>query len=347
MGNLKFMDLFAGIGGFHVALHKLGCECVVAVENDKFARTTYRENMEKISPRLFDDEMFLEDVSNLRKSDLPDFDILCAGFPCQPFSSIGAGKGFEDRRSHMIFEIINILKEKKPLAFILENVKQLLYHDGGESFDKLMNLLRNAGYSFNYKLISACEHGLPQYRERVFMVGFLEEKVQDDEDFVFPIGVPLEKTMSDIFGGKCDKKIGYTLRTRISGKFDLSSRNCTHYEVDGERRALSIDQRRQMQGFPDNFTFPVSNTQAIRQLGNAVALPVAEAVGREVVRFLKSNGLTNMDLKPDFGRPTLMISHPDGNKPFLGDRNTTYFIDDKGRLHAQESKVNPSRNDID
>ena len=169
----KFIDLFAGIGGFHQAFHQLGAECVFASEWDEPARKTYELNYQKISPKLFSSGNFVGDITKVNKADIPDFDILCGGFPCQPFSQAGHKLGFEDTRGTLFFDIAEILEIKKPKAFFIENVRGLFKHDEGRTFQVVSKTLtQDLGYSLHYGIVKASDHGLPQHRPRLFMVGF-------------------------------------------------------------------------------------------------------------------------------------------------------------------------------
>ncbi len=292
--NFTFIDLFAGIGGFHLGLHQAGAQCVFACEIDKYARLTYEQNYKTISPKLFTQKAFAEDIQDVNPSDIPDFDILCAGFPCQPFSQAGQKKGFEDiGRGNMFFEIMRIVKEKKPKVLFLENVRNLVNHDNGKTFEVIQKQIQKHGYSFHWKLIKASDHGLPQHRPRVYMVCFRNDL--NIQSFTFPSARPLELTMSDIFQGQCNKKIGFTLRVggKSSGLHDR--RNWDTYLVDNQIVKLQKYHGLQMLGFPKNFNFPVSNTQAMKQLGNSVAVNVVYDIGTEILKTLSStkNSLTS------------------------------------------------------
>ncbi len=288
--KFKFIDLFAGIGGFHLAMHRLGGECVFASEIDEYARLTYQENYQKISPKLFENDLFNKDIRTVSPKDLPDFDVLCAGFPCQPFSQAGYKRGFEDNhsseRGNLFFNIAEILEAKKPKAFFLENVRGLVTHDKGKTFKIIRNILENElGYSFYYKVVHASDYGLPQLRPRVFIVGFRDEGFMNS--FVFPPPVPLKFTMSDVWEGECTREIGFTIRVGGRGSNITDRRNWDNYLVDGELRRLSYIEAKKMQGFPDDFEFPVSKTQAIKQLGNSVAVDAVEAVAKNLLQHLE------------------------------------------------------------
>ena len=286
--TITFIDLFAGIGGFHLAFHNLGAKCVFVSEWDKPARETYKKNFEKIEPELFApetiDQTFTGDITTVLPKSIPDFDIITGGFPCQPFSQAGLKKGFNETRGTLFFDIANIMKEKQPKAFFLENVRGLLTHDGGRTFATIQRVLtEDLGYSFFYKVIKASDYGVPQHRPRLFMVGFRDKSIE----FEFPEPVKLTMTMDDVFDGKVNKIVGYTLRVGGRGSGIGDRRNWDTYLVDGEVRRLSPKEGLRMQGFPDDFEFPVSETQAMKQLGNSVAVPAIQATANEIMKRLK------------------------------------------------------------
>lgn len=282
--SLKFIDLFAGIGGFHLAFQKAGAHCVFVSEWDKYARMTYEKNFRKTDPDLFDKGFFAGDITKVAPIAIPDFDILAAGFPCQPFSHAGFKKGFADRRGTLFHDIVRIIKEKKPSAIFLENVSHLLKHDDGKTFQVIKRTIeKELGYSFHYQIVRASDFGLPQHRPRLFMVGFRDKSIE----FSFPKPIPLTKTLSDIFGGKCEKKIGYTLRVGGRGSGIHDRRNWDSYVVDGKVKRLTPKEGKRMQGFPDDFVFPVSEVQAMKQLGNSVAVSAIYAVAQEIVNTLR------------------------------------------------------------
>lgn len=298
--KFTFIDLFAGIGGFHLAMHRLGGECVFASEIDDFARQTYEANYQKISPKLFKNNLFNKDIRTITPKNLPDFDILCAGFPCQPFSQAGFKRGFADNhnseRGNLFFNIVEIIEAKQPKAFFLENVRGLVTHDEGKTFKVIRTILEEElGYSFYYKIVQASEYGLPQLRPRAFMVGFRDEDFM--KSFTFPPPISLKFNMSDVWGGKCTREIGFTIRIGGRGSNIDDRRNWDNYEVDGELRRLSYIEARKMQGFPDDFIFPVTPTQAIKQLGNSVAVDAIEAVAKNILDHLKNLTPKNTNLK--------------------------------------------------
>jgi len=279
----KFIDLFAGIGGFHIALHNLGAECVFASEWDEPARKTYEENFRSISPKLFESGNFVGDITQVDKSSIPDFDILCGGFPCQPFSQAGHKLGFDDTRGTLFFDVAEIIRVKKPKAFFLENVRGLFKHDNGRTFEVINNTLtEDLGYSLYYAIVKASEHGLPQHRPRLFMIGFRDPSTP----FLFPPKRELEYTMSDVMKGRVDREIGFTLRVGgVKSPID-DRRNWDGYVVDGEVRRITSDEGKMMQGFPESFVFPVSKREALKQLGNSVAINAVQDWAQEIIDAL-------------------------------------------------------------
>lgn len=286
MDVFTFIDLFAGIGGFHLAFHNCGARCVFASEWDEFARRTYEHNFRKMSPELFEKGLFAGDITKVNATQIPDFDILTGGFPCQPFSQAGLKKGFNETRGTLFFDIARILKEKQPKAFFIENVRGLLNHDDGKTFATIKNVIeQDLGYSFFYKIIFASDFGVPQHRPRLFMVGFKDKKIK----FQFPKPRELKITMSDVFGGHVTKDIGFTLRVGGRHSAITDRRNWDTYLVDGKIRRIGPKEGLMMQGFPANFEFPVSDVQAMKQLGNSVAVPAIQAVAEEIIKVLKGD----------------------------------------------------------
>ena len=296
--KLKFIDLFAGIGGFHLALKSLDMECVFTSEIDTHARKTYAANFK--DKYLDHPDLFAGDIWKVDYKKIPDFDILCGGFPCQPFSQAGHKKGFKDNKDgNLFFSIEQILKIKKPKAFFLENVRHLKNHDNGNTFKIIYSTLQKLGYSFDYKIIKASEFGLPQHRPRIYMVGFYKPYIKDmykELAFTFPREIPLKKTMSDIFKGRVTKelnskeerKVGFTLRVG-GGKSPINDRrNWDGYIVNN--KVVRIDSKKglEMMGFPKSFKMPVSENQAMKQLGNSVAVNVVKAVGKEIRYYLET-----------------------------------------------------------
>ena len=295
--KLTFIDLFAGIGGFHLALESLDMKCVFACEIDMYARQTYVKNFN--DGFLKNPELFPEDIWSVDIRKIPDFDLLCGGFPCQPFSQAGYKRGFKDNRNgNLFFSISDILKIKKPKVYILENVSHLKNHDNGKTFKKIYTTLRNLNYTFDYRILRASDYGLPQHRPRIFMVGFYKPLLKstfEELGFTFPRKIKLKKTISDVFGGFCSKdlagkrerRIGFTLRVGGGRSPIMDRRNWDGYIVDKKVIRIKPKQGLKMMGFPKTFGFPVSDHQALKQLGNSVAVNVVKEVGKEIQSHLK------------------------------------------------------------
>jgi len=281
--SYSFVDLFAGIGGFHLAFDGCNAKCVWASEWDKHARLTYEANFKTKCPGLFENNLFAGDITKVNPRDIPDFDILTAGFPCQPFSQAGLKKGFEEVRGTLFFNIAEILRVKQPKAFFLENVRGLLTHNNGETFKTIQKVIEDLGYSFFYKVVKASDYGLPTHRPRLFMIGFKNKKIK----FKFPESKPLKFDMEFVLKGKCDKKIGYTLRVGGKGSGINDRRNWDSYLVYGNVRRLSVEEAKMMMGFPEDYDFPVSQIQAMKQLGNSVAVDAIKEVAAAMIKALE------------------------------------------------------------
>lgn len=235
--KFKYIDLFAGIGGFHQAMSSVGGQCVFASEWDKYARMTYEANYKNDSPVLFEDNyrFFNVDINDVNPVDIPTFDICCAGFPCQPFSIAGLRKGFEDTRGTLFFNIANIVNEKiksgtPPKVLFLENVKGLKSHQKGKTLEVILATLEELGYKYKYEVLNAKYFGVPQNRERLFIVAWFSDLVKVD-NFHFPYGLDVRgkviyekkgldekacKTkVCDIFEPKATLEPQYTISDRM------------------------------------------------------------------------------------------------------------------------------------
>lgn len=224
-----FIDLFAGIGGFHTALHSVGARCVFASEWDKNARLSYETNYIGIEPNLFkknkngDYLFFNEDINDVVPSKVPNFDICCGGFPCQPFSVAGLKRGFDDTRGTLFFNIANLVREKikagyPPKVLFLENVRGLKNHDKGNTLKVILATLEELGYGYSYEVLNAKYFGVPQNRERLFIIAWYK-KLVNVEKFRFPYGIASNGT---IIYDKDKLKEG-TLETKVSDIFEPSS----------------------------------------------------------------------------------------------------------------------------
>jgi DNA (cytosine-5)-methyltransferase 1 len=294
----RFIDLFAGIGGFHFGFEDIA-ECVFASEIDLKARQTYKLNFASKAPHLFEDNerFFNQDVTKVdlvsNPSAIPEFEILCGGFPCQPFSNAGKRQGFEDSKNRgLLFNnILHILENSKAKAVFLENVRGLKSHkfDGGHTLDIIIEKLAQIGFHARVYDVKASDFGLPQHRPRLFIVGFREQYLLDEFEKYLPNEpLPLRYTMSDVLGGSVDRDIGFTLRLGGRGSGVGDRRNWDEYLVDGVPTRINSNHALLMQGFPTTFRFPngLSESTKMKQLGNSVAVPAIEVYAKAIISVL-------------------------------------------------------------
>jgi DNA (cytosine-5)-methyltransferase 1 len=324
--TFKFIDLFAGIGGFRIAMQNLGGKCVFTSEWDKEAQKTYRTN--------FGEVPFGDITKENTKSFIPDgFDVLCAGFPCQAFSIAGKRGGFEDTRGTLFFDVAEIIKSKQPKAFFLENVKGLRNHDRGKTLETILNVLRNdLGYYVpEPQILNAKDFGVPQNRERIFIVGFHKDTNVSSFEYPKPIGKKVK--FSDVKEKKVPPTKFYLSTQYLKTLHDHKSRheskgNGFGFEIIqdtgianavvcggmGRERNLVIDERitdftptthikgvvnregirkmtprewARLQGFPDSFVIPVADASAYKQFGNSVAVPAIQATAEKILNAVK------------------------------------------------------------
>ncbi len=240
MSNIKFtfIDLFAGIGGFHTAMHSVGGKCVFASEWDKYARVSYEANYKDIEPTLFLKDKdgnylyFNEDITKANPANIPVFDVCCGGFPCQPFSVAGLRRGFEDTRGTLFFNIANIVKHKietgnPPKVLFLENVKGLKSHMKGETLKTILATLNELGYAYNYEVLNAKYFGVPQNRERLFIIAWYKDLIKVDT-FKFPYGItPNGDTIYEKSKDIADKVI----KTKVSDIFEPENTMNEYYTI--------------------------------------------------------------------------------------------------------------------
>ncbi len=306
--SIKYIDLFCGIGGFRYAIENaaksntMRTECVFSSDIDKQCQDAYHEN--------FSEKPF-GDITKINSSEIPAHDILLAGFPCQPFSIIGQRKGFKDERGTLFFDILRILKDKQPSAFVLENVKSLATHNKNKTINEILKHLKSVGYNADYRVLNAMDYGLPQKRERIFIVGFKNITYTfcwpDVKMPMTPLSQILEKNpdpkyfVSETIRQNRLAKHKQTKETTIwhenksghisSNKFSCALRAGASYNyllVNGERRLTSREMLR-LQGFPESFKISCSYTQTRKQAGNSLPVPVAEAVLNNVISTIKNN----------------------------------------------------------
>lgn len=302
--KFTFIDLFAGIGGIRIPFQELGGKCVFSSEWDKNAQTSYIHNYGEIP---------FGDITRISEDFIPPHDILLAGFPCQAFSIMGKMKGFEDTRGTMFFEVARVIKRHKPKAFLLENVKQLVSHDKGRTFKVIINTLTELGYHVKWEVLNALDFGVPQKRERIIIVGFLDKTKYDRFNFEFD---KRSYHLQDII--QKDDEIDQSLFAseeirrkrliRVEGKnvfypsiwhenksgnisvlpYACALRTGASYNyllVNGYRRPSSRELLR-LQGFPEKFRIVVSHSEIRRQTGNSVAVPVIREIAKKMIPLL-------------------------------------------------------------
>lgn len=307
--TFTFIDLFAGIGGMRIAFEKVGGECVFSSEWDKFAQQTYAANFGEIPHG---------DITQVELVDVPRHDILIGGFPCQPFSNAGLKRGFEDTRGTLFFDVARIIDHRKPSMVLLENVKGFASHDKGRTLAVVKETLEDLEYNVFYQVLNARDFGVPQNRERIFIVA-INKKKMGSIGFEFPKPRGTETRVGDILEDRVDEK--YTLsdklwsghkrrlrehRERGNGfgyslfneKSIYTSTISARYYKDGSEilieqknanpRKLTPREAARLQGFPEKFNIPVSDNQAYKQFGNSVAVPVILAIAKSMVNLLEN-----------------------------------------------------------
>lgn len=321
--GLTFIDLFAGIGGFHYALSSFGAKCIFASEIDEKAANTYLNNHNLIPAG---------DITLIDESDIPKHDILCAGFPCQAFSISGKQKGFEDTRGTLFFDIARIVNYHKPKVLFLENVKNFIKHNEGKTLNTVVNTLESLGYNVNYSVLNTSHFGLPQNRERAYIVAFRNDI--DNSSFQFP-KVNIKSSLTELLeeNPKDGKVIdrdditidkNYNPPQNIFGEVELPNRPIQIGKVNkggqGERiyhpmghgitlsaygggagsktglykigdtiRKLSPRECARLQGFPETFIFPNSVSEAHKQFGNSVSIDVLQYITKEIIKVLEDD----------------------------------------------------------
>jgi DNA (cytosine-5)-methyltransferase 1 len=303
-GDIKIIDLFAGIGGIRTGFEEYGCESVFSSEWDEPAQKTYQANF---------DEVPYGDITKIDPEEIPPFDIVLAGFPCQPFSQAGKKLGLADTRGTLFFDIAKIVEKHKPSVVFLENVKRFRSHDGGRTFETIKTVLEDLGYEVHAKVLNAKDFGVPQNRERIYIVAFLGQTT-----FEFPKSSGIKTRLGDILEKNVDSKytlsdklwsghqrrkkqhenkgngFGYSLFNEDS---EYTSTISARYYKDGSEilieqkgknpRKLTPREAARLQGYDDSFIIPVSDAQAYKQFGNSVAVPVIKALAKEVIKSLK------------------------------------------------------------
>ena len=307
--SYRFIDLFAGIGGMRLAFESAGAECVFSSEWDKFAQQTYECNFGEIP---------FGDITKISEKEIPKFDIIAAGFPCQPFSSIGKRQGFQHKTQGTLFyDVARIIAHHKPRAFLLENVSGLVTHDKGNTLSTIIETLEELNYSVSYQILDSADFGVPQKRQRIYIVGFHNGKMRKN-DFIFPkpkskrvgIGKFVEKGHSELSISKhlqsvyifkeddgrpevITPKSDFPVKTLVASYHKIQRLTGT-FVKDGPTglRLLSANECKAIMGFPKSFKIPVSRTQMYRQFGNSVAVPVVTAVAKSILKHIRENERT-------------------------------------------------------
>lgn len=309
MKQFTFIDLFCGIGGFRQALESVGGTCVFSCDKNKNARLTYQSNY---------GDMPDGDITKIEAKDIPPFNILCAGFPCQPFSIAGKQRGFADERGTMFFEIARIITYHKPEIVFLENVANLARHDGGNTLKIITGTLKKLGYHVKCEVLKASDYGCATIRKRIYFVCFrkdLKAKFSFPESFESNIAVEdflnqevdehyyidrpdivfykpdITERVHDTYRMGYIGSIGQGRRIYsvkgLSPTFVVSARGpaggTESYYINGRVRRLTPDECKRIMGFPDNFIFPVKEERAYEQLGNSVAVPVLKAIAKQIM----------------------------------------------------------------
>ena len=302
--KLKFIDLFAGIGGMRIGFESDISQCVFSSEWDKYARQTYEKNFGEIP---------YGDINSILPKNIPNHDILLAGFPCQPFSNIGKREGFlHQTQGTLFYTIAKILQEKKPFCFLLENVPGLVTHNKGKTFNIILETLDSLNYDVRYAILNAARFNLPQIRARIYLVGFQRDYLNTRVDFNFPLGQDNEVYIDRFL----EKNVqGYSISEHLQktylfkkddgkpqiidfkSKIKVKTLVSTYHKIqrltgtfvrDGETgiRLLTEAECKAIMGFEESFIFPVSRTQMYRQIGNSVAIPVIRAIAKEIYKVI-------------------------------------------------------------
>lgn len=307
--HFKFIDLFAGIGGIRKAFESVGGGCVFSSEIDPHAQYTYYTNFGVIP---------FGDITKIDENDIPQHDVLCAGFPCQPFSSIGKRQGFEHpTQGTMFHEVLRVVDKLSPRAVFLENVPGILTHDNGNTLSVILSELKNKGYvNIHHTILNAKNFGVPQSRKRFYLVAFKE-----NVDFKFPTppmveanigdyvetdvsGFSISKHLQDVYLFKKDdgrpividqSSTGH-VKTLVSSYHKIQRLTGT-FVKDGETglRLLTSSECKAIMGFPDDFVIPVSRTQMYRQMGNSVVIKVVSEIAKEIESALFQQGISEQD----------------------------------------------------
>ena len=304
--HFRFIDLFAGVGGMRLAFESVGGRCVFSSEWDRFAQQTYSANFGETPEG---------DIRDVDEGDIPDFNVLVAGFPCQPFSNIGKREGFgHPTQGTLFYEIVRILQHHEPEMFLLENVAGLVTHDEKRTFKTILETLDQLGYDVRHEILDAAGFGVPQHRERIYIVGMNREKLPK-RNFSFPkestktvgigrfvetgvSGYEISEHLQNVYIYKRDDgrpqvitpQSDEPVKTLVS-TYHKSQRRTGTFVADGPTglRLLTVDECKAIMGFPKRHRFPVSRTQMYRQMGNSVAVPVVKQIAKAMAKAMEDN----------------------------------------------------------
>ena len=304
--SFEFIDLFAGIGGMRLAFEDAGGSCVFSSEWDKDSQKTYEANFGEVPSG---------DITKIPIDEIPNFDVLLAGFPCQPFSTIGQRAGFKhETQGTLFYDVLRIISAKRPAAFLLENVKGLVSHDKGKTFEIIKKSLETEGYELHFQILDSADYGVPQTRKRIYIVGFDKSKFNGGIVFSWPVpskkrvGIgkfvemnivdrPISKHLQKSYIFKIDdgrpeiidQKSDFPVKTLVATYHKIQRLTGT-FVADGPTglRLLSTTECKAIMGFPKSFKIPVSRTQMYRQMGNSVAVPVVKLLASQMIETLHS-----------------------------------------------------------
>jgi DNA (cytosine-5)-methyltransferase 1 len=276
---MKYIDLFCGMGSFHYSFDQLGFECVMASDIYEPAKDTYKLNYNIET---------LGDICNIDPNELPDYDILCAGFPCQPFSRAGKQKGFDDDRGTMFHQIMRLVKTNIPKIIILENVQGLINHDKGNTFKVIQEEMKQEGYSLVYKVLKCSDYGIPQMRKRLFIVGFKNIKVNNIDDFFNLNEYEKNVKLSDYLGKSFKKDVAYTIRCGGRRSPIHDRHNWDGYIInDDEEYRLTKEDALKLQGF-ENYKMTGTDSQQWKMLGNTIPTIFTTIIGKQIIKLTSS-----------------------------------------------------------
>jgi DNA (cytosine-5)-methyltransferase 1 len=277
--KIRYIDLFCGMGSFHYSFKKNNWECVMACDIDKSARNTYSENY-GIKP--------LEDICDIKPEEIEDYDILCAGIPCQPFSQAGKHLGFKDERGTMFGQVMKFVNYHKPKVIIIENVQGLVSHDKGKTIKKIETEINKANYDVVYKVLKCSDYGIPQMRKRLFVIGIRKDvKLKKSINEIFELKkYEKTETLSKYLNKNFEKKTAYTIRCGGKSSPINDKHNWDGYMVDNKEYRLNLKDVLKLQGFDDNFKLEGTEREKWKLLGNTIPTIFTEMIGKQIKEII-------------------------------------------------------------